>query len=83
MVHLKGNLRNRIPFSLFNRLGRYWFTTYKFLRSLGIAERPSWNIVMYSQGWWSMTLKAAVGKAMGKHWFAQYGLYSILQQVTR
>lgn len=79
---IDGWIRRKLRCYRLKQCGRK-FTTYKFLRSLGIAERPSWNIVMYSQGWWSMTLKAAVGKAMGKNWFAQYGLYSILQQVTR
>jgi len=79
---IDGWIRRKLRCYRLKQCGRK-FTTYKFLRSLGIAERPSWNIVMYSQGWWSMTLKAAVGKAMGKIWFAQIGLYSILQQVTR
>jgi RNA-directed DNA polymerase len=53
------------------------FTTFKFLRSLGIAESTSWNVVMYSHGWWNMSSKMAVRNAMGIYWFAQQGLLSI------
>ena len=59
------------------------YTTYKFLRSMDIPENTSWNVVMYSQGWWSMTLKPAVSKAMGINWFAQHGLQSILLRINR
>mgnify|MGYP007044061184 CR=1 FL=1 len=52
------------------------YTTFKLLRSLDIPESKSWNVVMYSQGWWQMSKKAAVGQAMNLNWFAQFGLQS-------
>lgn len=58
------------------------FTIYKFLRSLGIPKNTSWNVVMYSQGWWNMSRKQAVGKAMGINWFYQQGLQSIHNRIS-
>ncbi len=59
------------------------YTVYKFLRGLGIAKNTSWNVVMYSGGWWNMSKKQAVGKAMNNKWFVQLGLQSLHQQITR
>jgi group II intron reverse transcriptase/maturase len=53
------------------------FTIYKLLRSLGIPESKSWNVVMYSQGWWNMTTKVAVNHAMNLKWFSEQGLRSL------
>ena len=53
------------------------YTIYKFLHSLGIPESKSWNVVMYSQGFWQMSIKQAVGNAMNLSWFTQYGLQSL------
>ena len=53
------------------------FTIYKLLRSLGIPESKSWNVVMYSQGWWNMTTKVAVNHAMNLKWFSEQGLKSL------
>ena len=53
------------------------YTIFKLLRSLDIPEGKSWNVVMYSQGWWQMSKKAAVGQVMNLNWFAQYGLQSL------
>ena len=59
------------------------YTIYKFLRSLEIPENTAWNVVMYSQGWWTMSNKRAVGKAMGLKWFAQLGLQSVQYRIER
>jgi RNA-directed DNA polymerase len=53
------------------------YTIFKLLRSLDIPEGKSWNAIMYSQGWWQMSKKAAVGQAMNLNWFAHYGLQSL------
>jgi RNA-directed DNA polymerase len=58
------------------------YTIYKFLRSLGIPESKSWNVVMYSQGWWQMSNKQAVGKAMNLSWFTRYGLQSLFLRLN-
>lgn len=36
------------------------FAIFKLLRSLEIPVNTSWNVVMYSQGWWQMSNKTAV-----------------------
>jgi RNA-directed DNA polymerase len=59
------------------------YTIYKFLHSLGIPEKRSWNVVMYSQGWWAMSDKVAVNQAMNLLWFAQQGLQSLLARMER
>ena len=79
---IDGWIRRKLRCYRLKQLGRK-YTIFKFLRGLGIPENTSWNVVMYSGGWWNMSKKRAVGKAMGITWFAQLGLQSVLQQITR
>jgi RNA-directed DNA polymerase len=73
---LDGWMRRKLRCYVLKQCGRK-FTTYKLLRSLGIAESQSWNVVMYSQGWWNMTTKVTVNHAMGLQWFTRQGLQSL------
>jgi len=57
------------------------YTTFKLLLSLGIPEGNSWNVVMYSHGWWDMSNKLAVGHAMNLKWFSQQGLHSLYSRL--
>lgn len=52
-------------------------TIFKLLHSMGIAEKTSWYVAIYSQGWWAMSNKMAVNKAMNLPWFSQLGLRSL------
>ena len=79
---IDGWIRRKLRCYRLKQCGRK-YTTYKFLKNLGIPENTSWNVVMYSQGWWAMSLKQAVSKAMGIQWFAQYGLQSIRRRIVR
>lgn len=79
---LDGWLRRKLRCYRLKQCGRK-YTTFKFLRSLGIAESKSWNVVMYSQGWWKMSIKIAVSHGMGLQWFAQLGLQSFYTRMTR
>ena len=72
---LDGWIRRKLRCYRLKQCGRK-FAIYKLLRSLGIGKSKSWNVVMYSQGWWNMTTKVAVNKAMNVQWFAQQGLQS-------
>jgi len=73
---LDGWIRRKLRCYRLKQCGRR-YTVYKLLRSLGIAESTSWNVVMYSQGWWEMTRKEAVNQAMNVKWFTQQGLQSL------
>ena len=53
------------------------YTIVKFLTGLGVPIRKCWNVVMYTQGWWAMSKKVAVGHAMSLKWFAEIGLLSL------
>lgn len=53
------------------------YPIFKFLRGLDIPDSTSWNVVMYSQGWWNMSKKMAVGHGMNNLWFSQLGLLSL------
>ena len=79
---IDGWIRRKLRCYRLKQCGRR-YTIFKFLRNLGIPENTSWNVVMYSQGWWAMSIKKAVGKAMGIKWFAQVGLHSLLIQIQR
>lgn len=72
---LDGWLRRKLRCYRLKQCGRR-YTIYKLLRSLDIPESKSWNVVMYSQGWWNMSKKTAVGHAMNLKWFSQQGLQS-------
>ena len=73
---LDGWLRRKLRCYRLKQCGRR-YTIYKLLRSLDIPERKSWIVVMYSQGWWNMSKKTAVGHAMNLKWFSQQGLLSL------
>jgi len=74
--NLDGWIRRKLRCYRLKQCGRR-YTIFKFLRSLDIPEGKSWNAVMYSNGWWQMSKKTAVGHAMNLNWFAQYGLLSL------
>jgi group II intron reverse transcriptase/maturase len=73
---LDGWIRRKLRCYKLKQCGRK-YTTYKLLRSFGIPKGTSWNVVMYSHGWWSMTNKLAVRQAMNVKWFALQGLHSL------
>ncbi len=73
---LDGWLRRRLRCYKLKQCGRR-YTIFKLLRSFNIPEQKSWNVVMYSQGWWAMTMTQAVSKALSLHWFAHQGLQSL------
>lgn len=53
------------------------YSIFKFLRGFDIPDSTCWNVVMYSQGWWNMSKKMAVGHGMNNLWFSRLGLLSI------
>lgn len=73
---LDGWIRRKLRCYRLKQCGRR-YTIFKLLLSLGIPEGKSWNAIMYSQGWWQMSKKTAVGQAMNLNWFAQQGLLSL------
>ena len=79
---IDGWIRRKLRCYRLKQTGRK-YSTYKLLRSLGVTERKSWNVVMYSQGWWSMSNKVAVNHAMNVEWFSQQGLQSLYARMTR
>lgn len=73
---LDGWIRRKLRCYRLKQCGRR-YTIYKFLRSLNLPESKSWNVVMYSQGWWAMSSKLAVNHGMNIKWFAQLGVQSL------
>jgi len=73
---LDGWIRRKVRCYRLKQCGKR-YTIYKFLRSLKVPENTSWNVVMYSQGWWNMSKKKAVGNAMNLEWFSRLGLQSL------
>jgi RNA-directed DNA polymerase len=78
---LDGWIRRKLRCYKLKQCGRK-YTIFKLLRKFGIAENTSWNVVMYSQGWWNMTKKAAVNHAMNVKWFTQQGLHSLVLRIS-
>lgn len=79
---IDGWIRRKLRCYRLKQCGRR-HTIYKFLRSCDIPEQTSWNVVMYTQGWWAMSNKFAVNKAMNLQWFARLGLQSLLANINR
>jgi len=79
---IDGWIRRKLRCYRLKQCGRK-YTIFKFLRTFDIPVNTSWNVVMYSQGWWSMSFKQAVGMAMGIKWFAQLGLQSLHRRIAR
>jgi group II intron reverse transcriptase/maturase len=73
---LDGWIRRKLRCYRLKQCGRR-YTIFKLLRSLDIPDNKSWNVVMYSQGWWHMSKKTVVGQAMNLNWFTQLGLQSL------
>ena len=80
--NIDGWIRRKLRCYRLKQCGRR-YTIFKLLHNRGIPETTSWDVVMYSQGWWAMSKKQAVGKAMGIRWFALAGLHSLLTQIQR
>lgn len=78
---LDGWIRRKLRCYKLKQCGRK-YTIFKLLRRFGIAENTSWNVVMYSRGWWNMTTKVAVNQAMNVKWFAQQGLQSLALRIS-
>lgn len=72
---IDGWLRRKLRCYRLKQCGRR-YTIYKFLRGLDVPEQKSWNVVMYSQGWWHMSNRITVGHAMNQTWFSRVGLQS-------
>jgi RNA-directed DNA polymerase len=73
---LDGWIRRKLRCYRLKQCGRR-YTIFKLLRSFDIPVQKSWNVVMYSQGWWQMSKKLAVNQAMNPLWFSQQGLQSL------
>ncbi len=73
---LDGWIRRKLRCYRLKQCGRR-YSIYKFLRSFDIPVNKCWNTVMYSQGWWQLSRKSAVGQAMSLEWFARQGLHSL------
>ncbi len=73
---IDGWIRRKLRCYRLKQCGRV-YTTVKFLWSLGVAKQKAWNAVYYSQGWWAMSKKVAVGEGMNNQWFARQGLVSL------
>lgn len=78
---LDGWIRRKLRCYRLKQCGRR-YTIFKLLTGLGTPESKSWNVVMYSQGWWAMSKKIAVGHAMDNHWFSSQGLLSLKERMS-
>lgn len=78
---LDGWVRRKLRCYRLKQLG-WRYPIFKFLRSQGIDENMSWNVVMYTRSWWRMSNKQAVTKAMNLRWFSSIGLESLLSGVV-
>jgi RNA-directed DNA polymerase len=76
LVEVDGWIRRKLRCYRLKQCGRK-YAIVKFLRSIGCPEKKSWNVAMYSQGWWNMSKKVAVGHAMSVKWFTEMGLQSL------
>lgn len=78
---LDGWIRRKLRCYRLKQCGRR-YTIFKLLTGLGIPEGKSWNVVMYSHGWWAMSKKVAVSHAMNNQWFTSQGLLSLKERMS-
>jgi group II intron reverse transcriptase/maturase len=78
---LDGWIRRKLRCYRLKQCGRK-YTIVKLLKSLGCEETKSWNAAIYSQGWWKMSNKQAVGQAMSVKWLTQQGLLSLAHKMN-
>jgi len=78
---LDGWIRRKLRCYRLKQCGRR-YTIFKLLRSFDMPVQKSWNVVMYSQGWWNMSKKLGVSHAMDIKWFAQQGLQSVYLRMS-
>ena len=76
-----GWIRRKLRCYRLKQCGRK-YTIVKLLCNLGCPLQKSWNVAMYSQGWWNMSKKVAVGQAMNIKWFREQGLQSLLHRMS-
>jgi group II intron reverse transcriptase/maturase len=79
--NIDGWIRRKLRCYRLKQCGRK-YTIYKLLRSFDLPINLSWNVVMYSQGWWNMSNKIPVKVAMSPLWFASKGLVSLEVRMT-
>lgn len=75
-------LRRKLRCYRLKQCGRK-YSIFKFLRSFGFTDSQCWNVIMYSQGWWKMSKKKFVNKAMSLSWFVEQGLQSFYFRMNR
>lgn len=73
---IDGWIRRKLRCYRLKQCGRR-YTIVKLLTGMGIPKHKSWYVVMYSQGWWEMSKKVVVAKAMDNLWFVKQGLLSL------
>jgi len=78
---IDGWIRRKLRCYRLKQCGRK-YSIVKFLIGLGCEESKSWNVVMYSQGWWNMSKKITVGHAMNVKWFSEVGLLSLTKAMV-
>lgn len=79
---LEGWIRRKLRCYRLKQCGRK-YTVFKLLRELGMPEGKSWNAIMYSGGWWTLSNKVVVKQAMNIKWFQQHGLLSLMALQAR
>ena len=78
---IDGWIRRKLRCYRLKQCGRK-YTIVKLLSNLGCPIRKSWGVAMYSQGWWNMSKKVAVGQTMNIKWFREQGLQSLLHRLS-
>jgi RNA-directed DNA polymerase len=75
-ANMDGWIRRKLRCYKLKQCGKK-YAIHKMLCKLGVTEGSSWNVVMYSQGWWKMSSKMAVSQAMNIKWFREQRLQSL------
>ena len=79
---LDARIRRRLRcFRIKQRKRRYAIKT--FLARQGINQQESWALAMSSKGWWRKSLNPIAHRAMGKRWFDDRGLKSLMHLLVQ
>jgi len=75
-VALDGWIRRRLRCYRLKQCQRT-YGIVRLLTSHGIKESRAWSVAAYSQGWWAMSSRTAVSRAMNNYWLEEHGLFNL------
>jgi RNA-directed DNA polymerase len=76
LIKMDGWIRRRLRCFRLKQCKRA-YAIVKFLKSLGVKTKASWQIAVSGKGWWRLSGTPPLQQAMNNSWFEQLGLLNL------